>query len=232
MLIETWAEVLSQSFQNLWFGIIGFLPNIVVAIVILLIGWLIGAGLSKVVEQVVESLKINNALRSAGVEDALTKGGFTLDAGKFLGGLVKWFVILVFLVASLEVLNLTQVTIFLQEVVLLYLPRIIVAVLILLAAAVIAEVVQNIVSGAAKAAEIPSASFLSKITKWAIWIIAILAALDQLNVASVFVQTLFTGMVVAISLALGLAFGLGGQEAASRYLEHLEKEVSERRNKK
>lgn len=228
MLLETWTEVLTQSFQNLWFGIISFIPNIVIALIIVIIGWLIGAGLSRIVEQVVNSLKVNNALRSAGLEDVMKKAGFNLDAGKFLGGLVKWFVIAVFLVASLEVLNLTQVTMFLQEVVLMYLPRVIVAVLILLAAALIAEVVQGVVMGTTRAAEISSAPFLARLAKWSIWMFAILAALDQLNVASVFVQTLFTGVVVAVSLALGLAFGLGGQEVAGRYLEKLEKDVNEK----
>ena len=146
-----------------------------------------------------------------------------------LGGLVKWFVIIIFLVASFDVLGLTQVNIFLQEVVLLYLPQVIVAVLILLVAAVIAEVMQNIVVGAAKAAHLRSASFFGKVTKWSIWVFAILAAINQLGVATAFVQTFFTGVVVAVSLALGLAFGLGGQDAAARYIEEIRGEITERR---
>ena len=94
-------------------------------------------------------------------------------------------------------------------------------------AAVIAEVAQNIVIGAAKAAHMNSARFLGSVAKWSIWIFAILAALNQLSVASAFVQTLFTGIVVALSLAIGLSFGLGGQDAAGRYIEKLRKEISD-----
>lgn len=231
MLIQTWAEVLTQSFQDLWLGIVKFVPNFVVAVIIFVVGWVVGAVLGRVIAQVVRSLKVDNALRSAGFDDVLSRAGFELDSGKFLGALVKWFVIVVFLVAALEVLGLTQVNVFLQEVVLLYLPNVIVAVLILLVAAVIAEVMQNLVIGAAKAAHMASAHFLGSVTKWAIWIFAILAALNQLHVATAFVQTLFTGIVVAISLALGLAFGLGGQDAAARYLEKVRGEIAHRNDK-
>ena len=225
MLLQTWTEVLGKSFQDLWIGIIAFVPSLVVALIIFVIGWIIGAVLGRVIMQIVGSLKVDNALRSAGFEETFNRAGFTLNSGAFLGGLVKWFVIIVFLVASLEVLGLNQVNVFLQEVVLLYLPQVIVAVLILLVAAVIAEVVRNVVSGAAKAARMVSANLLGSVAKWSIWIFAVLAALNQLGVATAFVQTLFTGVIVALSLGFGLAFGLGGQEAASRYLEKLRSEV-------
>jgi hypothetical protein len=228
MLLTTWTEVLQQSFQDLWIGIVEYVPNLIVALIIFAIGWIIGSVLGRVITQIVGSLKIDNALRSAGLEDVFNRAGFSLNSGSFLGGLVKWFVIVVFLVASLEVLGLNQVNIFLQEVVLLYLPQVIVAVMILLVAAVIAELSRNLVSGAAKAAGMMSANFLGSVSKWSIWIFAILAALNQLGVATAFVQTLFTGVIVAISLAFGLSFGLGGQEAAARYLEKLRSEVKEK----
>ncbi|PIT90936.1 hypothetical protein COU17_03200 [Candidatus Kaiserbacteria bacterium CG10_big_fil_rev_8_21_14_0_10_49_17] len=229
MLLETWAQVLQQSLQDLWLGVVEFVPSLIVAIVIFVLGWIIGAVLGRVVAQVVDALKVDNALRSAGLEDAFNRAGFSMNAGGFLGGLVKWFIIIVFLVAALEVLGLNQVNVFLQEVVLLYLPQVIVAVLILLVAAVIAEVVRNLVAGAAKAAEMHSANLLGSVAKWAIWIFAILAALNQLGVATAFVQTLFTGVIVALSLGFGLAFGLGGQQAAGDYIDRLRKEVSTKR---
>ncbi|HEY4517941.1 MAG TPA: hypothetical protein VJI74_03595 [Candidatus Paceibacterota bacterium] len=226
MLLQTWANVLTQSFQDLWLGVLAFVPNVLVAILIFVLGWIVGAVLSRVIEQVVKSLRVDHFLGSTGLDEVLHQAGYKLDSGAFLGALVKWFVILVFLVASLEVLHLTQVTIFLQQVVLLYLPQVIVAVLILLVAAVVAETAQNIIVGAARAAELRSANLLGSVTRWAIWIFAILAALDQLNVAQALVQTLITGIVVAISLGVGLAFGLGGQEAAARVIERFRQDVS------
>jgi len=226
MFLTTWAEVLNQSFQNLFYGLVAFLPNLLVALIIFILGWLVGVGLGRVVAQVINSLKVDQALRAAGVERVLERAGFKLSSGAFLGMLVKWFFIIVFLVASLEVLGLSQVTQFLTIVVLGYLPHVIVAVLILLVAAVIAEAAQRLVSGAARAASLSSANLLGSIARWAIWIFAILAALDQLGVTP-FVQTLFTGLVVALALAFGLAFGLGGQQEAARYLEKMREQIKD-----
>ena len=225
MVFTTWADVLSQSFQNLSFGLMAFIPNVIVAIVIFIVGWLVGVGLGRVVKQIVDALRVDQALRSTGIERILSRAGFELSSGKFLGFLVKWFFIIVFLVASLDVLHLTAVDAFISDVVLGYLPQVIVAVLILLVAAVVAEATERVVIGSAKAGNLSSAGFLGKVARYAIWIFAILAALAQLNVATAFVQTLFTGFVIAISLAIGLAFGLGGQKAAERYIDHLQAEI-------
>lgn len=227
MLLQTWADVLTQSFQNLAYGVVDFIPNLIVAVIIFIIGWLIGVGIGRIVSQIVNSLRVDQALRAAGVEDVLKRAGFELSSGGFLGGLVKWFFIIVFLVASLNVLHLDQVNIFLTTVVLGYLPQVIAAVLIILVAAVIADAAERVITGAAKAAHIHSANFAGAVTRWAIWIFAILAALAQLQVATAFVQTLFTGIVIAISLAVGLAFGLGGQQSAARYLDHLKDDIKD-----
>lgn len=227
MVFTTWADTLNASFQNLFYGLVAFIPNLVVAIIIFVVGWLIGVGLGRVVSQIVDALRVDQALRAAGVDRVVSRAGFELSSGKFLGFLVKWFFIIVFLVAALGVLHLDQVNLFLSQVVLGYLPQVIVAVLILLVAAVVAAAAERVVSGAARAAELKAAGFIGNVAKWAIWVFAILAALAQLQVATGLVQTLFTGIVIAIALALGLSFGIGGQAAAARYLEHLRTEIKD-----
>ncbi|MFZ1987838.1 MAG: hypothetical protein WAV21_02280 [Minisyncoccia bacterium] len=227
MFLTTWAQVLNISFQDLFYGLVAFLPNLLVAIIIFVIGWLVGVGLGRVVAQVIQALRVDQALRSAGVDRVVERAGFKLDSGAFLGMLVKWFFIVVFLVAALDVLGLMQVTVFLRTVVLGYLPQVIAAVLILLVAAVVAQAAERLVAGSARAASLTSANFLGAVTRYSIWIFAVLAALDQLQVAPAFVQTLFTGIVIAIALAIGLSFGLGGQQAAARYIEKVREQVKD-----
>jgi len=226
MIVAQSAASLQASFNDVWFTIVSFVPAILAAAVIFVIGWIIGMILAKVIEQIVDVLRIDDALKSAGVTEAVKDAGFNLDAGKLLGALVKWFVIVVFLVASLEVLGLVRVTTFLQQVVLLYLPQVIVAVLIIILAAIVADIVRNVVMGSARAAGVKQAAMAGAIAKWAIWIFAVLAALNQLGVAAAFWQTLFTGIVVALSLAFGLAFGLGGKDAAARSIERMRDEMA------
>lgn len=227
MVLTTWADVLSQSFQNLFYGLVAFVPSLVIAIIIFIVGWLVGVGVGRVVTQIVNALRVDQALKATGLEQVLSRAGFKLSAGNFLGALVMWFFTIVFLVAALDVLHLTTVNLFIRDVVLGYLPQVIVAVLILLVAAVVADAAKRIVEGSAKAASLHAAAFLGKVTQYAIWTFALLAALAQLNVASAFVQTLFTGIVIAVSLAIGLAFGLGGQKAAERYIDKLGAEIRE-----
>jgi small-conductance mechanosensitive channel len=126
------------------------------------------------------------------------------------------------------VLHLSQVTVFLKDI-LNYLPQVIVAVLILIAAGMVADAMKKIVLSSAMTAGVSSAGFLATVTKWVIWVFAILVALSQLGIASGFVQTIFTGLVVALSLGLGLAFGLGGQEAASKVIDKVSKEISDKK---
>lgn len=216
-----------MSFQDLWGGILMFAPKLIVAIIIFIIGLIIASIIGKFIAKIISTVKVDKALQSVGVEELLHKGGFSLNSGHFIGGLVKWFFVIVFLVASMDIIGLQGVNEFLRNVVLGYLPNVIIAALILVVAAFIAHAMQKIVVGSAKAAGAPSTHLMGGITKWAIWGFAILAALYQLGIAGAFAQTLFTGFVAMVAIGGGLAFGLGGKEAAARYIEKLRKDIGE-----
>ncbi len=228
MSLNAWTSVLQTSFENVANGVVGFVPNLVIAIVVILIGWLIAAALAKVISQVIRSVKLDTALTSAGFDRIISKSGHTLNSGRFLGELARWFTIVVFLMAAFEILGLTQVNNFLQGVVIGYIPQVVAAVLILFVGVVVADFLQKTVVASSRAAGMANANFLGSVTKWSIWIFAALAALFQLGIGATFIQTLFTGLVVALALAFGLSFGLGGKEAAARYLEKLRLEISDK----
>lgn len=226
MAVQTWGQVLSESFQSLWVGVVSFVPSLIVAILIFIIGWIVASIVGRLLAQVIGMLKLDTALRSAGLDAVLRRAGMELNSGEFIGQLVRWFVIVVFLIASLQIVGLTQVNEFLRDVVLGYLPNVIVAALILLVAGVVANATQSVVTSGAKAAQISSAGFLGSIARWAILILALITALAHLGIAPAFMQILFTGLVAMLALAGGLAFGLGGKEVASRFLENLRNEMS------
>jgi len=225
MIVTQSANVVQTSFTDLWFTVVQYLPAILAAVVVFLIGWIVGTILYRVVVEVVKVLRLDDALKAAGLNDAAKSAGFSLDIGRFLGTLVMWFIVIVFLVAALDILGLSRVTIFLQQVVLLYLPQVIVAVLILVLAAVVAEVVRAIVAGSAMAFGAHAGNMAGSVAKYAIWLFAVIAALTQLGIATEMLQTLFTGIIIALALAFGLSFGLGGKEAASRTIERVQSEI-------
>lgn len=229
-LIEQWGVSLGDAFAQGGLGveIILFLPKLILAIIIFVAGWVVGAVLGDVVEKIIKAIRVDKVLESAGAKGVLHKAGFNLNSGLFFGAIVKWFVIIGFLVAALDVFQLTAVNLFLTDVVLGYLPQIAVAALILVVAAFLADFVQKITSGGAKALDSKSSDMIGGVARWAIWIFAIIAAVAQLGVATNMLNILFMGIVFMLSLAGGLAFGLGGRDAAARYIEKLREDISTR----
>src|SRR3990167_5789317 len=166
MVLNTWGQVLQSSFQGLWSGVIMFIPNLIVAIVILLIGWAVSAIVYKGISTFMKMIKFDEALKRAGLEDVVRKAGLSLNSGHFVGKLVQYFIIVAFLIASFDVLGLSQVTAFLQQIVVGYLPQLIIAVLILLVGVVVGDVLSRIVMAGARTANLSSASMLASVSRW------------------------------------------------------------------
>lgn len=218
---------MAGSFQGLASGIIAYVPNIVIAVILFVIGWVVGDAIGVWVSKIVRALKIDRVLEKLDLHVLMQRAGYRLDSGAFLGTLVKWFVILGFLVAALDVLQLAQINEFLRQV-LVYIPRVIVATLILIIAAIVADVLQKIVVASARAAAVSSAELFGGITKWLIWIFAFVMALEQLGLVGPFLQIFMTGIVATITIAVGLSFGLGGKEAAENFINRLRGDISRR----
>src|SRR3989304_7275772 len=106
MLIQTWGQVFSSSLQAVWLGFINFVPNLIIAIVVFIIGWVLGSVVGRAIAQVVSALKIDKLFQGAGAEEVLNRAGIKLNVGGFIGWIIKWFIIVVFLMTSLEVLEI------------------------------------------------------------------------------------------------------------------------------
>lgn len=218
-------QPLANSSELVWNTVVSFLPQLVIALAVFLIGLLIGSLVGRGVKHLVDTLKVDNALSATGLHHALEKADVRFNAGRFLGGLVNWFLVIVFLVLSLDVLGLEQLNEFLNEV-LFYIPNVFIAVVVLMVASFLSNFVYKIVVGSSKAAGIEAGNFLGSIARWAIWIFAILLALSQLRIADQFLFTLFTGIVAMFAIAGGIAFGLGGKDSAQKVINNFSKAVS------
>jgi hypothetical protein len=225
MFINTWGEIFTVSLQNLWLGFISFVPSLIGAIIIFIVGWMLASIVGRAITQLFDALKLDRVFASAGLDDVMHRAGMKLHVGGFLGGLVKWFVVIVFLMTALEIVGLTQVNDFLKEVIVSYLPRVIIAALVLVVASVVAQAIDRVVKGSAQAAGVKSAQTIGTVARYAVWIFAVVVALDKLGVFQYFGQILFAGIVVTAALAFGLAFGLGGRDAAARSIERVRGEM-------
>jgi len=223
MVLETWGDVIVDSLQRVSLQLANFLPLLLGAVVLFIIGWIVAVALGKVVEQLVRALRVDQLLSRLEVEKAMERAGWRLNSGAFIGGLVKWFLIVVFLLAAANALGLNDVSAFLRDV-LNYLPKVIVAVLILIIAALVADTVERLVRGSVQAAG-HRGSLAGVTVRWAIWVFAVLAVLVQLGIARELVLAFVSALVYGVALALALAFGLGGKEAAAQFIEKVRGEL-------
>lgn len=216
----TWGDVFNTSLQSLWFGFVQFAPKLILAVVFFIVGWVLGSLISKAIQQVFISLKIDSLFSAMGADSFFKKAGVTLDTGYFVGEVVRWFVIIVFLLPSLSLVGLTDVSSFLTQGVLGFLPQVIIAAFVLIIAAIVSEGLAKVVLATAKSINLKSAHMLSTVAKYAVWLFAIIIALGKLGLGE-YMSILFSGLVAMLALAGALAFGLGSKDAAGRFIERL-----------
>jgi len=220
------SDVVRTSLLTLWGKVAGFVPQLVAALVVFLIGWLVAVLLGKLAWHIVRVVKLDRGLDAIGVKRIWERSGYKLNTPFFFYELVKWFFIVVFLMAATDILGLIQVTEFLRTVV-AYLPNVIVAALVLLIGILMARFLEGLVRGSVKAAELASANFLGSLTKWAVLIFSLLVALNQLRVADEIIRIVVIGVVAAGAIALGLSFGLGGKAHAEDFISKMRQHVRE-----
>ncbi len=220
MLIQTWSEVFRVSLQGLWYGFVATFPKILLAVIVFILGWIVATTLAKIITSAIDALKIDKLFKSAGVEEVFSRAGWKLHIGGIIGWLVKWYLVLVFFTASINVLNLDQVNVFVQQIA-SYIPNILIAIFILIVGTVFADFVRKLISGGAAMARVRSAKMIGSIAYYAIWILAVVTAFDKLGIFGYFGQIIFTGLVVMLALAFGLAFGMGGKDAAARWINRV-----------
>ncbi|HSA08090.1 MAG TPA: hypothetical protein P5099_01865 [Candidatus Moranbacteria bacterium] len=223
--VQTWGEAISYSLIDLWVRFIEYVPTIIGALLVFLLGVIIASILGKLVERIVRAIRIDQAIDRVKIGEKLKEHGIEITFSHFFGKVVQWFLVLVFLMAATDILGLNQVTDYLNSII-LYLPNVIVATIILTIAFLLGSIAYTIVRSSTKAAGVMSATLLATIIKWSIIIFGLLAALIQLGIAVSLVNTIFIGLIAAISLAAGLAFGLGGKEEAALILKKLREEIT------
>lgn len=225
-MVLDWADVTIQALQSLWQGFLIFIPVLVGAIVVFVIGWFISVSIGKLITEILKRIKFNQIFEKGSWDEALAKADIKVDASGFIGAIVKWVLVIVFLVAAVEILGLGQFADFLKNV-LNYLPNVIVAALIFVVTVIVVDIVEKIVRAGVESIKVGYGQLVSAVIKWSIWVFAILAILYQLGIAKPFMETLFTGLVAMLVIALGISFGLGGKEVAAEILQDLKRKLKE-----
>lgn len=214
------GDTLITSLNRGFIAAASFVPNLVAGIVILLIGIILGSIIKRTVLELFSSLKIEEFLKKYGVPEAKKEFSWS----NILAEIIRWFVIIIFLIPTADVWGLPQITRVLDTF-LLYLPNVFVAAIIALVGFVFARLAHDIVLASTKEISGESSTAIASITRWAVIVFVMLAVLNQLGVAQDLIRILFTGFVAMIALAGGIAFGLGGKDSAQSVLEAIRKKL-------
>jgi len=228
MTYTDWSLTVIQPFLQ---QLITFVANLVLAIIVFVIGYLIAVGIGRLITEVLKSIRFNKLFEKEGWRKALQRANVDVNPSEFIGAIFKWVFVVISLLVAVDVLKLTSFAGFLTQV-LNYLPNVIVAVLVFVVAIVISDIVEKLVRATVERLKVGYGFIAASIVKWAIWIFTFFLILDQLLPASMLVKTLYTsivyGIVAALTLGVGLAIGLGGKDTAAKIIEDMHRKMEER----
>jgi hypothetical protein len=212
--VQTWGDAVFASISNSIYTLLGAIPEIIGAILILIIGWIVSNVLAGLTRRGLEAAGADRLLATHGTS---VYGDVTRDwpASRIGAEIVRWLVRFIFLNAAANVLGLTQISQLLNQIV-LWIPNLFVAAVILLVAPIIARFVGGAISVGAGEMGFTNSRVLGRIAEIAIDAFAVIVAINQIGIAQNLVDILFIGLVAALAIAFGLAFGLGGRDVAAQ----------------
>jgi len=220
-MVSTWSNAVTTAVTDSLTRIINYLPNIIFAIIILLLGVILGWALKTVVVRVAGFLNLKQVNETLGL-DKIFKG--KVDLKGLLGEISQWTIIIIFLAQALEILDLTQVTEVVNNLV-GYIDNVIAAVFIILIGSIVADLVARVVTDTSNTVGVKTSDVLADVARYSIITFVVFAALTQLGIATDLLERLFTGFVALVAIAGGIAFGLGGQDAAKDMINRARKNL-------
>jgi len=229
MLIQDWLDVLRSSLMDMLDRVIGFIPSLFGAIILLIVGIIVAKSFEFSIEKIVSAMKIDTVLKKAGLDRYTQRAGIKLDSGRFLGKIAYWIILIIFAIGVADLLGIPALAIFITSVLGWIFMHLVVAILILLITALIAQVMQKLVSASVLGAKLHKAKFLGIVTWWIVMIFGSIMAINQLGIDTGLLESVLMSIIttipLALGLALGLAFGLGGKKHAEQVLERLEEKL-------
>ena len=216
-VVSNLQEAVWLAGANILTRFFGFLPSLLGALLVFFIGLILAKWGRALVVKVLGVLKLDRLIKKVGFSQFLSKADIKVKTEVFFGEVVRWLIIIVFFIASVNILGLTTVSSVLSGL-LGYIPRIVSAVLILTIGVLLAGLVEGFIKGAVNQVDPKTSRLLSKVASYLVVIVSALAAVNELGIAQSLINTLFIGVIATLTLGIGLAIGLGAKELVSKVL--------------
>ena len=224
-----WDNLIADPIRKMLETILAYLPILFGALIILIVGWIVAKAIRRIVDWLLKAARFDMLADKAGITGILRKGDLKISARELVSRLIYWLIMIMVLVMAVDALGLPKSSEVLASL-FAYVPRVIAALLVLVVAMFLASFVSGIVHTAASNAKMPRPELFAGATRWAIVIFAANIALVELGIAPLLVTTTFNIVLGGVCLALAIAFGLGGKDAAARYLEEFREKRSQKKN--
>jgi len=223
-----WENLIADPVRQMLTRIMAYIPVLLGALVILIVGWIVAKSIRRIVDWLLKTIRFDVLADKGGISAILRKGDLKISAREVVSSLVYWLIMIMVLVMTVDALGLPKASDVLATL-FAYVPNVIAALLVLVVAMFLASFVSGIVHTAAGNANLPRPEIFAGVSRWAIIIFAVTVSLGELGIATLLVTTTFNIILGGVCLALALAFGLGGKDAAARYLEELKERHSEKK---
>lgn len=222
-----WWDTIVLAVGDAWIKILGFIPNLVGAFAVILIGLLVAYVVKWALFQIFAAIRLDKFSDKVKLTDVLAKTGVKQSLSELLSNLFKWIIIIVFLMPAMEILGLSQVGDVLNQV-LGYIPKAVIAGFLVFVGIIVADVVAHVIKATAVSIGASTANILASVARYSVYVFVGLMALVQLGVATNLLLSLFTGVVAMVAIAGGLAFGLGGKDAAADLIKKIREDFSKK----
>lgn len=213
-------DVFLASLNQFWVQVVNFVPKLLAVVVILFFGWIIAKLVRTAVKRILELVKFDNFAEKSGLEAFMNSGDVNVTLSGIISQVVYWLVIIMFIITGANMLGLTEVAQLLHDLA-AYLPRIILAILVMIFGTLLARFINRLVFAWLHSIKFERALVVSTSVEYGIQILALFIALEQLGIGVQLINSLFVIVFGAIFLALALAFGLGGRDRAAKVIEEL-----------
>ena len=213
--IRDTGEAVFYSLTNALNRFISFLPALIGAALILIVGWIVSGLLARLIERALAFVGLERAVERSGIGDFVRRSGTRLTTSGVIATLIKYFVFLIFVQAAANVLGIPQLTEIINRII-LFIPNVVIAMVIIVIGSLIAKFLSGLVQSSVSELGVGNPNLLGTLTQYIIVGFAVIAAIDQLGIAATLVNTLLIGLIGSVALAVGLAFGLGGRDVAGQ----------------
>lgn len=229
-LLSQWGASLQAAWQVVFTQILLFIPNLLAGVVVFWLGSIFANWAYKATQKALHMVQFDKMVNGSGLGQFLKRAEIKTKIEDIIATIVKWLVLIIVLITTLNILGLTGVSALLEKI-LSYLPQVVSATIVLALGLVLAGVVESLLKGALIPFDVKLGRLVGKVGSYLVAVLAVMAAFQELGIAQDLIRSIYMGFILSISLAIGLSVGLGSKNIVEQIITDWYKELNRKHKK-